>query len=176
MDNKMYHIPRWIGNKEKFQELYREFKRSLSNGNTLKFLKEKIFEPNNVKYKDYGDYLEIINIKDKKAYLFIYYDFDDIDSWDDLYENPTITDILEYAAEKIDETFERNKTLELEACEAFVIGRNAIINISYDTYFPAAYEWMVLYFFNKNKECKPDDYSFAKFLRILTKRGIIKNE
>ncbi len=72
MDNKMYHIPRWVGNKEKFQELYKEFKRSLLNGNALKFLKEKIFEPNNVKYKDYDDYLEIINIKDKKLiYLFI---------------------------------------------------------------------------------------------------------
>ncbi len=47
MDNKIYHIPRWVGNKEKFQELYKEFKRSLLNGNALKFLKEKIFEPNN---------------------------------------------------------------------------------------------------------------------------------
>jgi hypothetical protein len=173
MSNKTYHIPKWIGNKEKFQELYKEFKRSLSNGNVLKFLKEKIFEPNNVKYKDNGDYLEIINTKDNKAYLFIYYDFDDIDSWDDLYENPTITDILEYTDEKIDETLKKNKTLELENCEAFVIGKNAIINVSYDRY---DYEWMVLYFFNKDKECKPDDYSFAKFLRILIKREIIKNE
>jgi len=170
MDNKTYHIPKWVGNKEKFQELYKEFKRSLSNGNTLKFLKEKIFEPNNVKYKDYGDYIEIINTKDDKVYLFIYYDFDNIDEWDDLYDNPTITDILEYADEKIDEAFERNKILELENYEIFVIGKNAIINVSYNRY---DYEWMVLYFFNKNKECKPDDYSFAKFLRILTKKGII---
>jgi len=173
MDNKAYHISKWVGNKEKFQELYKEFKRSLSNGNILKFLKEKIFEPNNIQYKDYNDYLEIINIEEKKAYLFIYYDFDDIDSWDDPYENPIITDILEYATEKIDETFEKNKILELENYEAFVIGKNAIINVSYDKY---DYEWVVLYFFNKNKECKPDDYSFAKFLRILTKKGIIKNE
>ena len=173
MDNKIYHIPRWIGNKEKFQELYKEFKRALSNENVLKFLKEKIFEPNNIQYKDYGDYLEIINIKDKKVYLFIYYDFDDIDEWDDPYENPIIIDILEYAAEKIDEAFEKNKILELENYETFVIGKNAIINVSYNKY---DYEWAILHFFNKNKECKPDDYSFAKFLRILTKRGIIKNE
>jgi hypothetical protein len=176
MGDKTYYIPRWVDGKEKFQELYKEFKGSLLKENILEFLKEKIFKPNNIQYKDYGEYLEVINIKDKKAYLFIYYDFDDIDEWDDPYENPILEDVLEYAAEKIDETFERNKTLELENCEAFVISKNAIINISYSTYFPAAYEWMILCFFNKKEECKPDDYSFAKFLKILTKRGIIKNE
>ncbi len=34
----------------------------------------------------------------------------------------------------------------------------------------------VAFFINKKGKLKPDEYSFAKFLIELTKRGIIKNE
>jgi len=173
MDNNRISlpIPRWIGGKENFQKLYEEFKESLSKEDVLNFLKEKIFNPNNIKYEDCGDYLEIIDKEKNKAYIFLYYDLDDIDSWDDIYENFVLEDLLEYAAEKIDEAFEKNKTLELKGCEAFVISKNAVINVYYDMH---DYEWTVLYFFNKIGECKPDDYSFAKFLTKLTRKGIIK--
>ena len=168
---KSQSIPKWVGGKENFQKLYEEFKESLLKEDILNFLKEKIFNPNNVQYIDYDDYLEIIDKEKNKAYIFLYYDLDDIDSWDDIYENFILEDLLEYAAEKIDETFEKNKILELKDYETFVISKNAIINVYYDMH---DYEWMVLYFFNKNKKCKPDDYSFAKFLTKLTRIGIIK--
>ena len=173
MDNKTYHISKWVGNKEKFQELYKEFKRSISNENVLKFLKEKIFEPNNVKYKDYGDYLEIYNLKDNKIYLFLYAIFDDIDLYDDPFENPIYDEIIDIALEKIENAFNKNKTFKIEQYRAYVIGKNAIAYVFTDRW---GYERYISYFFNRNGECKPDDHSFAKFLRILTKRGIIKNE
>lgn len=170
MDNKTYHIPKWIGNKEKFQELYKEFKRSLSNGNALKFLKEKIFEPYNIQYKDHGNYLEIYNSKDNKIYLFLHAKFDDIDEWDDPYENPIYDEIISIALKKIENAFNKNKTFKIEQYRAYVIGKNAIAYVFTDRW---GYEWFVSYFFNRGGECKPDDYSFLKFLIALRQRGII---
>jgi len=167
---KNLSIPKWVDGEDNFMKLYKEFKESLLNGNALKFLKEKIFDPNNVQYTDYYDFLEVINPKDNKVYLFLDYDFDDLYEWDD--PDLILIDILEYAAEKIDESIEKNKEFELEQYRAYIIGKNGILVLYYNTYF---YEYEILCFTNKKRMCELDEYAFTKFLKGLTKNGIIKN-
>ncbi len=71
-------IPKWVGEEEKLKELYNEFIEILSEPTTftyreiLEFLKKRIFKPNNVKYKDCGDYLKIINPENRRIYIFLY--------------------------------------------------------------------------------------------------------
>ena len=165
-------IPKWLGDYEKFRELYKEFKLALFKESVLEFLKKRIFEPYNVQYKDYGDYLEIYNSKDNKIYLFLYAKFDDIDQYDDPFENPIYDDIVNIALEKIENAFNKNKTFKKEQYRAYVISKNAIAYVFTDRW---GYDWFVYYFFNRNGKCKPDDYSFLKFLIALRRRRIIKN-
>ncbi|MFZ8801300.1 MAG: hypothetical protein ACO2ON_03965 [Candidatus Nanopusillus sp.] len=166
-------IPEWVGGPEKFRELYKEFKMALFRERVLEFLKKRIFEPYNVQYKDYGDYLEIINHKNNKIYLFLYVDFDDIDEWDDLFENPVYDSIIDIALEKIEDAFKRNQKYKIEQYRAYVIGKNIIAHVFTDRW---GYDWFASYFFNREGKCKPDDYSFLKFLITLRQKGIIKRK
>ena len=166
-------IPKWLGGYENFRELYKEFKLALFREKVLEFLKKRIFELYNVQYKDHGNYLEIYNSKDNKIYLFLYAKFDDIDVWDDPYENPIYDEIIGIAFEKIENAFNKNKTFKIDQYRAYVISKNAIAYVFTDRW---GYEWFASYFFNRGGECKPDDYSFLKFLIALRQKGIIKNE
>jgi hypothetical protein len=164
-------IPKWVGDYEKFIDLYNGFKIALFGGGVLEFLKKRIFEPFNVQYKDHGDYLEIHNSKDNKIYLFLYANFDDIDQYDDPFENPIYDEILDIAFEKIDHAYKKNKIFKIEQYRAYVLGKNAIAHVFTDRW---GYDWFVSYFFNREGKCKPDGYSFLKFLIALRQKGIIK--
>lgn len=169
-------LPRWVESDKKFQELYKEFRQILSEPTTftykeiLEFLKKKIFEPNKVKYEDYGDYLKVVNPENGRAYIFLYANPGFID-----YENPEgIYAIKSYAIQKAIKDFKKDGIKgidELEKYEIFVIGINAIMDLYYDI---TIYSWVDLCLENNYDECKLDDYSFARFLARLTDNGIIK--
>jgi len=169
-------IPKWVGGDEKFQELYREFMEILSEPTTftceevLEFLKKRIFEPNNVKYEDYGDYLKVINPENGRIYIFLYTKPGYIN-----YKNSeSVYEVISYAIQKAVKDFKKDgiKDIdELEKYEIYAITINAILNLYYDI---TTYSWVDLCLENNYGECELDDYSFARFLARLTDNGIIK--
>jgi len=171
-------VPKWIGSDERFQELYREFTKVLSEPTTftckevLEFLKEKIFKPNNIKYEDYGDYLKVVNPENGRIYIFLYTKPGFVD-----YKNPeSVYKVKSYAIRKAIEDFKKDgiKDIdELEKYEIYAITINAILNLYYDI---TTYSWVDLCLENNYSECKLDDYSFARFLARLTDSKIIKEK
>jgi len=171
-------IPKWANSEEKFRELYKEFIEILSEPTTftyeevLEFLKKKIFEPNNVKYEDYGDYLKVVNPKNGRIYIFLYAKPGYID-----YKNSkSVYEIKSYAIQKAIGDFKKDgiKDIdELEKYEIYAITMNAILNLYYDI---TIYSWVDLCLENNYRECGLDGYSFARFLARLTDSGIIKEK
>jgi hypothetical protein len=171
-------IPKWVDSKEKFQELYKEFIEILSEPTTftceevLEFLKKKIFNPNNVKYEDYGDYLKIVNPENGRIYIFLYAKPGYIN-----YKNSeSIYEVKSYAIQKAIESFKKDEIKdidELEKYEIYAITTNAILNIYYDI---TTYSWVDLCLENNYGECELDEYSFARFLARLTDSRIINEK
>jgi len=169
-------LPKWVKSNEKFQELYREFIEVLSEPTTftyeevLEFLKKRIFEPNNIKYENYGDYLKVINPKNGRIYIFLYAKPGYVD-----YKNSkSVYEVKSYAIQKAIEDFKKDGVKdidELEKYEIYAITMNAILNLYYDI---TTYSWVDLCLENNYGECELDDYSFARFLARLTDSGIIK--
>jgi hypothetical protein len=171
-------IPKWTEGDEKFQELYKEFIEILSEPTTftceevLEFLKKRIFEPNNVKYENYEDYLKVINPENGRIYIFLYAKPGYVD-----YKNSkSVYEVTSYAIQKAIKDFKKDgiKDIdELEKYEIYAITINAILNLYYDI---TTYSWVDLCLENNYGECELDDYSFARFLARLTDSGIIKEK
>jgi len=171
-------IPKWVGSDEKFQELYKEFMEILLEPTTftceevLEFLKKRIFEPNNVKYEDYGDYLKVINPENGRIYIFLYTKPGYVD-----YKNSeSVYKVKSYAIQKAIEDFKKDgiKDIdELEEYEIYAITINAILNLYYDI---TTYSWVDLCLENNYGECELDDYAFARFLVRLTDSGVVKEK
>ena len=171
-------IPKWTNSKEKFQELYREFMEIVLEPTTftykkvLEFLKKRLFEPNNVKYEDYEDYLKVINPENGRIYIFLYAKPGYIN-----YKNlESVYRVKSYAIQKAIEDFKKDgiKNIdELEKYEIYVITMNAILNLYYDI---TIYSWVDLCLENDYGECKLDEYSFLRFLARLTDSEIIKEK
>jgi hypothetical protein len=171
-------LPRWVKSKETLEELYKEFIEILSEPTTftyeevLEFLKKRIFEPNNVKYEDYGDYLKVINPENGRTYIFLYAKPGYVN-----YKNlESVYEIKSYAIQKAIENFKKDgiKDIdELEKYEIYAITMNAILNLYYDI---TTYSWVDLCLENNYGECVLDKYSFMRFLARLTNSGIIKEK
>ncbi len=171
-------ISELINKKEKFQELYKEFKEALLESSTftkekvLKFLKEKIFEPNNVEYIDYRDYLKVINPKNGRIYLFLYAE----PGYVDYTKIESVYRVKSYAIKLAIKDFKENgiKDIdELEKYEIFVITINAILNLYYDI---TTYSWVDLCLENNYGKCELDEYTFARFLARLIDNEIISEK
>jgi len=171
-------IPKWIGNKEKLHELYEEFRKTIFESGAfieekvLEFLKKRIFEPNDVKYMDYDDYIKVINQKNGRIYIFLYAKPGFVD-----YKNAeSVYKIKSYAIQKAIKDFKKDgiKDIdELEKYEIFAITTNAILNLYYDI---TTYSWVDLCLENNNGECELDEYVFARFLARLIDSGVLKEK
>ncbi len=154
-----------IENNEKFQELFKGFKRSISRKTVLEFIKKRILLPNSIQYLECGNYLDIIDLKNKKAYIFAYLNFKNLDEYDSYY---LVGDVMH----EVRKVLKNNRVFGISKNKniIFVIGKNAMFYIYLDE---RLHRYTVAFFINKKGKLKPDEYSFAKFLIELTKRRII---
>jgi len=145
----------------KFQELYIGFKRSISRGTILEFIKKRILAPNDIQYLECGNYIDIIDLKNKRAYVFAHLDFKNLDEYDN-------HDIINETMEKVHKVLKNNRILGISKNKntVFVIGKNAIFYVYFDK---KLHKHTVSFITNK----KVDEDSFVKFLAELAKVGIL---
>lgn len=171
-------VSKWVRSEEKFQELYKEFIEVLLDPTTFKykkvleFLKKRIFEPNNVKYENYDDYLKVINPKNGRICIFLYAK----PGYINYKSSESVYRVKSYAIQKAIKDFKKDgiKDIdELEKYEIYAITINAILNLYYDI---TTYSWVDLCLENNYGECELDEYSFARFLARLIDSGIINEK
>jgi hypothetical protein len=148
----------------KFQEFYKGFKRSLSRGTILEFIKKRILTPNDIQYLECDNTLDIIDLKNKRAYILAYLDLDEYD--DDYYT-------IKESMEKVRKVLKNNRVLGISKNKniIFVINKNTMFYIYFDK---RLHKHTVTFFANKKGKLKLDKYILAKFLTESNRIGIAK--
>ena len=153
-------------NRMQFQELYKGFKRSLSRDTILEFIKKRILAPNDIQYLECGNTLDIIDLKDKRAYIFIHLEFRNLEE----YSNQGL---IRELMENIRKILKNNRVFGISKNKntIFVVGKNAMFYVYFDK---RLHRHNIRYFINKKGKYKLDEFSFANFLTELAKMRIIK--
>jgi len=154
-----------IENNENFQEFFKGFKRSISRKTVLNFIKKRILLPNSVQSLECNNTLDVIDLKNKRAYIFVHLEFKhpyeynpDYLPGDVMYE---VCKVL-----KNNRVFGISKNRNI----IFVIGKNAMFFVYFDE---KLHKHIASFFINKKGKFELDEIAFAKFLIELIKRGII---
>ena len=153
-----------IENNKNFQKFFKGFKRSISRKTILEFIKKRILAPNSIQYLECGNYIDVIDLKDKKAYIFVYLELEDPYDHDPYY---LVGDIM-YEVRKVlnnNRTFGISKNRNL----IFVVGKNSTFYVYYDK---KLHKHTVSFFINKKGKLKLDEIVLARFLIELIKNGL----
>ena len=153
-----------IENNENFQEFFKGFKRAISRKTVLDFIKKRILLPNSVQALECNNTLDIIDLKNKRAYIFVHLEFKYVEedspdylSWEVMYE---VRKIL-----KNNRVFGISKNRNI----IFVIDKNAMFFVYFDE---RLHKHTVSFFINKGGKYTLDEIAFAKFLIELIRNGI----
>jgi hypothetical protein len=153
-----------IKNSENFQNFFKGFKKSISRKTVLDFIKKRILLPNNIQSLEYGNYLDIIDLKNKKAYIFVHLEF----KYPYEYSHDYLSGEVMYEVRKV---LKNNRVFGISKNRniIFVIGKNAMFFVYFDE---RLHKHTVSFFINKRGKYALDEITFAKFLIELIKNGI----
>jgi|GEM_PF-1606945 len=153
-----------IENNENFQEFFKGFKRAISRKTVLDFIKKRILLPNSIQSLECNNTLDIIDLKNKRAYIFVHLEFKYVEedspdylSWEVMYK---VRKVL-----KNNRVFGISKNRNI----IFVIGKNAMFFVYFDE---RLHKHTVSFFINKGGKYTLDEIAFAKFLIELIRNGI----
>ena len=157
-----------IENNENFQEFFKGFKRSISRKTILDFIKKRILLPNSVQSLEYNNCLDIIDLKNKKAYIFVYLEF----KYPNEYDPDYLSGEVMYEVRKV---LKNNRIFGISKNRniIFVIGKKAMFFVYFDE---KLHKHTVSFFINKKGKFELDEIVFAKFLIELIKNGIINEK
>jgi hypothetical protein len=153
-----------IENNKNFQEFFKGFKRSISRKTVLDFIKKRILLPNSVQYLECNNTLDVIDLKNKKAYIFVHLEFKYSYEYDPYY----LPGDVMYEIRKV---LKNNRVFGISKNRniIFVIGKNAMFFAYFDEKLG---KHTVSFFINKKGKYTLDEIVFAKFLIELIKNGL----
>jgi len=157
-----------IENNENFQEFFKGFKRSISRKTVLDFIKKRILLPNSIQYLECSNYLDVIDLKNKKAYIFAHLEFEYLDEYSPDY-------LLERVMHEVRKVLKNNRLFGISKNRniIFVISKKAMFFVSFDE---KLHKHTVLFFINKKGKFELDEIVFAKFLIELVKLGLAEEK
>lgn len=153
-----------IENNENFQKFFKGFKRSISRKTVLDFIKKRILLPNSVQSLECNNTLDVIDLKNKRAYIFVHLEFKYLYEYDSDYLSGEVM----YEVRKV---LKNNRVFGISKNRniVFVIGKNAMFFVYFDE---RLHKHTVSFFINKKGKYTLDETAFAKFLIELIKNGI----
>jgi hypothetical protein len=153
-----------IENNKNFQEFFKGFKRSISRKTVLDFIKKRILLPNSVQYLECNNTLDVIDLKSKKAYIFVHLEFKYPYEYDPHY----LPEDVMYEVRKV---LKNNRVFGISKNRniIFVIEKSAMFFVYFDK---KLCKHTVSFFINKKGKFELDETVFAKFLIELIKDGI----
>jgi len=157
-----------IENNKNFQEFFKGFRRSLSRKTVLEFIKKRILAPNNIQYLECNNTLDVIDLKNKKAYIFTYLEFKYPYEYDPHY---LPRDVMH----EVRKVLKNNRVFGISKNKniIFVVGKNAMFYIYFDKRLG---KHTTAFFINKKGKFELDEYVFAKFLIELIKKGLAEEK
>ena len=157
-----------IEDNEDFQEFFKGFKRSILRKTVLEFIKKRILLPNSIQYLECGNYLDIIDLKNKKAYIFTHLEFEYLDEHSHNY-------LLKKVMHEVRKVLKNNRVFGISKNRniIFVISKEAIFLIYFDENL---HKHTVSFFINKKGKLKLDEVVFARFLMELVRENLINEK
>jgi len=157
-----------IENNENFQEFFKGFKKSISRKTILDFIKKRILLPNNIQSLECNNALDVIDLKNKKAYIFVHLEF----KYPDEYDSHYLPGDIMHEVRKV---LKNNRVFGISKNKniIFVIGKNAMFFVYFDE---KLHKHTVSFFINKKGKFELDETVFVKFLIELIKRGLAEEK
>ena len=151
-------------NNENFQEFFKGFKRSISRKTVLDFIKKRILLPNSVQSLECNNTLDVIDLKNKRAYIFVHLEF----KYPDEYSPDYLPGDVMYEVRKV---LKNNRIFGISKNKniVFVIGKNAMFFVYFNE---RLHKHTVSFFINKKGRYALDETAFAKFLVELIRNSI----